>query len=558
MTEWNQTNFEGPPRIPRHQSSPSPVPPSPPPPLPPPHHLFQRTDSPAPLAFDPKMQFSSLQMPVFALPSPPATKAVVSPTFLMPPPSFHHSSPPATPFALGDLGLNQPGVSPFVMTTAQHPSLATTVRVTLPPARSLLASVSPLSAPHFPLAPLRQPHNQRPSIDSRLPQGNPPDNWPPNRSVAMESKPSTGFPSRSIPRSPGVVHVFGQDNLASPFSSHSRSYQALPDDSHKPLKTVVFYLDLEDQKQIASLKGQITHLGGTIEKFFSRKVTHVISTRAERAAEISITVSPPSHSKVTFPPAGVAATKPEISPGQFEKSQLSHLLDLQSQPGQRKISLPRGKAAVKVPNNPNLPNENDVLVQAQKFGMKIWSVDSEPLFILLSLRFVNNPSVFLLLPELTSYMKRYIRIPDNAPGYIFQSLAQERRSSQVPRGRDPANIFTTIHPMVVVEDQAGTFKPVFKEFPPGRRGKSSFPAMNFEAPPGICPLYPQHVIDEKNAGKLKAHRERETARRFEEREAFNALPPVEKIARARKKGPKAGYCECCRIDYTDVNKVRPS
>ena len=111
--------------------------------------------------------------------------------------------------------------------------------------------------------------------------------------------------------------------------------------------------------------------------------------------------------------------------------------------------------------------------------------------------------------------------------------------------------------MVVVEDQAETFQPLFKDFVPGRRGKSSFPAMNFEAPPGICPFYPQHVIDEKNAGKLKAHRERETARREEERAAFNALPPAEKIARARKKGPKAGYCECCRIDYTDVNKVRP-
>lgn len=160
--------------------------------------------------------------------------------------------------------------------------------------------------------------------------------------------------------------------------------------------------------------------------------------------------------------------------------------------------------------------------------------------------------VCLSYPELVGLIKKYTRIPDNAPSSIVQSLAQERRSQQ-PRSRETH--LTTAHPLVVIEDIGGNFKPLYKEFPPGRKGRSSFPVVNFDAPEGVCPFYPPHVAEEKNVAKQRAHREMENKRKVQEHKAFIALPVEARIARARKKGPKSGYCECCRVEYTDVNKV---
>jgi len=50
-------------------------------------------------------------------------------------------------------------------------------------------------------------------------------------------------------------------------------------------------------------------------------------------------------------------------------------------------------------------------------------------------------------------------------------------------------------------------------------------------------------------------REMEARKRRKERSQFIALTQDEKIKVARKKGPKTGYCECCKVDYTDATKV---
>ena len=139
---------------------------------------------------------------------------------------------------------------------------------------------------------------------------------------------------------------------------------------------------------------------------------------------------------------------------------------------------------------------------------------------------------------------------------MLHYLAQERRTQNpksTPSVDQNAQLVTT-HPLVVIEDLDNQFRPLYKEFLPGRRGKASFPTVNFEAPPRACPFLPQYMIDDKKTDMMKAHQAQEAKRKAEERETFNSLTLEQKIILARKKGPKTGYCECCRVEYTDANK----
>ena len=79
--------------------------------------------------------------------------------------------------------------------------------------------------------------------------------------------------------------------------------------------------------------------------------------------------------------------------------------------------------------------------------------------------------------------------------------------------------------------------------------------MNFDAPGGFCPFFPPQIFEEKKNPKVKTQHESEMKKRLKEREVFLALSLEQRAKVARKKGPKAGYCECCRVDFTDPNKV---
>jgi len=107
----------------------------------------------------------------------------------------------------------------------------------------------------------------------------------------------------------------------------------------------------------------------------------------------------------------------------------------------------------------------------------------------------------------------------------------------------------------MVEDFHGRYKPLYKEFPNAKRSKSTYPTINFNAPAGFCPFFPPHFFDEKKTQKAKSSRDTDQRRRQKERDTFNALSPADKIRFARKRGPKTGYCECCKVEFNDPNKV---
>lgn len=378
---------------------------------------------------------------IFTHPSPPPA-VNLAPPFLMPTPPHHHSTPSPGRDHLGSpTEAQQQAVSPnsaisssFVITAPPPPrqpsplqpqplaQLAPFPLTSLPrPILIPMAGVLPIpvAQPLNFLQPQLSQQQQQQLAQAQLqralpvfpagqfvpPQGptqlhfpqhhGPNSFWPPMTSATAASgvggvdgkSVAMGYPLRAMPKNPGLVHVFGQDNLQSPFSSHSRSHQTFVDETQKRFLHHIFYLDIEDQKFVMTLKAQILRLGGQVDSFFSKKITHLISTRAERAPEISVTVSPPSHKGGLPAPTISASTEIAPTQPQAEKDQLSHFLDQQQKPGQKKFSLPRGKQ-VKPPATASLipSNENDVLVQAQRFGMKIWSVESGwpfPPFLLL-------------------------------------------------------------------------------------------------------------------------------------------------------------------------------
>jgi len=107
----------------------------------------------------------------------------------------------------------------------------------------------------------------------------------------------------------------------------------------------------------------------------------------------------------------------------------------------------------------------------------------------------------------------------------------------------------------LIEDGPAFYKQIFKEFVPTKRGRPTFPTLNFDAPPTYCPFLPTQFFQERKSSKALKLKELEDKKRKRERIQFNSLTKEEQISIARKKGPKVGYCECCKVDYTDATKV---
>ena len=116
----------------------------------------------------------------------------------------------------------------------------------------------------------------------------------------------------------------------------------------KAFPKLVFYLDHVDAAQKAQYTHQITQLGGTVEAFFSRSVTHVVTTR----------------------PIPVAREKENVEPRRVRRSGL----------GSPRVPAAQAGGPVHSDKNPlddttpALP-ASDLLCKAQHFGMKIWRQD---------------------------------------------------------------------------------------------------------------------------------------------------------------------------------------
>ena len=109
--------------------------------------------------------------------------------------------------------------------------------------------------------------------------------------------------------------------------------------------TFTFYLDGVDGMQKKRLMGDIARLRGSVEPFFSKRVTHIITART------SGTTTTTTHSR--------------------RNSADEHKMTLQ----EMAIKAPYGSSKLKLPQQPNDEGfRQDVLVKAKEFNLHIWSI----------------------------------------------------------------------------------------------------------------------------------------------------------------------------------------
>lgn len=113
---------------------------------------------------------------------------------------------------------------------------------------------------------------------------------------------------------------------------------------------LVFYLDHIDASQKSVFTSQIQQLGGRVEDFFSRSVTHVVTTR-----QIPVQKEKENEARRTKTRAGIAPPR------------------IVTNPSQASIPLHSDKNPLD-DGAPALP-ASDLLCKAQHFGMKIWRQD---------------------------------------------------------------------------------------------------------------------------------------------------------------------------------------
>ncbi|PWN47750.1 hypothetical protein IE53DRAFT_320669 [Violaceomyces palustris] len=136
-----------------------------------------------------------------------------------------------------------------------------------------------------------------------------------------------------------------------------------------------FYFDHFDEATAKDLTSMIRCLGGSVEPFFSRSVTHLITTR-----QIPVVLSENSdkgkESSLKSAKVGAAERTKELNRLAFKSSGKGRISPTKSAPDNFKNkSIPLYSERNPFDDSAPPPAANDILLKAQDFGMKIWRHD---------------------------------------------------------------------------------------------------------------------------------------------------------------------------------------
>ncbi|KAG5439233.1 hypothetical protein PCANB_001532 [Pneumocystis canis] len=198
-----------------------------------------------------------------------------------------------------------------------------------------------------------------------------------------------------------------------------------------------FYFDSIDQNMKHKITKQINKLGGMVDAFFSKNITHVITTRPiPDFTNISLQLAQKSISNtdITF-------TIPSISQNRSRKFFGFN--------GFLKDSCVSGKS------NQEELLKNDVLIKAHEYGMKIWSFD----------KFVNRILRSLLDPSLTPNQPKLSHL-------LYDEKVNGTRERDRTAPREDYVYFKG--PYLFVRDISNIYRPIIiKEWPKPPNGKVS-------------------------------------------------------------------------------------
>ncbi|CCJ28436.1 unnamed protein product [Pneumocystis jirovecii] len=205
----------------------------------------------------------------------------------------------------------------------------------------------------------------------------------------------------------------------------------------KAFPSFKFYFDSVDQNMKHKLTKQINKLGGTVEAFFSKNITHVVTTRpipdfTDISLQLARKLGPTTDT--AFVTSSTSQNKPRKLFG------LGNILKdsyISSKPNQEELL------------------KNDVLIKAHEYGMKIWSFD----------KFVNRILRSLLDLSLTPNQPKlsYLLYDEKINGTRERDRSAPREDYVYFKG-----------PYIFVRDMSNIYRPIIiKEWPKPPSGKIS-------------------------------------------------------------------------------------
>lgn len=263
-----------------------------------------------------------------------------------------------------------------------------------------------------------------------------------------------------------------------------------------------FYLDVRSSKSKGALIEDIKSLGGALEEFLSKEITHVISDSPEvkfppaSPAGAGAAAGPPSPWTPTPTPSPATSTSLEgvdrnKRSGVQPKSRVEAILEAAKQPARSGGS-------------------SDVLENARRWNCQIWSLEKT-------------------LKWLERFKNKY---------------GELRPKSRPPHGRDSSPSLAVVTsqrlltpPCIKLENVARLNKPVFAEL-------KAWPTIYYDGKPGTSPFSVPSSKEKtkKLAKRLDIHRD-------VLKKAKKPSPP-----KVLTKKRQSGFCEICNKSYTDLEE----
>ncbi|KAL8280720.1 hypothetical protein RQP46_006724 [Phenoliferia psychrophenolica] len=224
----------------------------------------------------------------------------------------------------------------------------------------------------------------------------------------------------------------------------------------KAFPSFVFYFDHIDEATKPGLTKQVERLGSTVDNFFSKKVTHVVTTRPVPGASNKENVdspAPPARQTFAQTLAASASISSAAGPSRTKrptnrKSPIGYL----SLDGQQLRQYGEG-----FEKNPFIDHQ-DILSKASEFGLKIWRLDK--IQNMLSRIHSNSP--------VKADARRKLSLPSLLRDE--QLFGTRERDPFVPRP-DMHYFNTATHRYLLVEDSTGIHRPIAaKEYEKPRKG----------------------------------------------------------------------------------------
>ncbi|XP_030641289.1 protein DBF4 homolog A [Chanos chanos] len=261
---------------------------------------------------------------------------------------------------------------------------------------------------------------------------------------------------------------------------------------NKPLTGKIFYLDVPCNKRTQTLENDIKTLGGTVEKFFSKEIRYLVSSKPEARHARRLGLDSP----IPSPDSGLSSPHPASKKG--------------SSQGQADTAVvSRGKALVeKVIKEQERIQMNRMLANAVEWGVKVLYIDDIISYIE---RKKTKITTLVKTPTATAKLESTER-----------TTFQKHNAGRISR------------PFVKVEDSSRHYRPIYLPM-------LKLPVCSLRGLPPCSPFYAEENDREGQGKRPREHREERHRGRRNKRRGQDG-----------KEKRKGGYCECCIVKYDSL------